>query len=120
MLVIDEQFLIAISLVAKHQPPKHIWLSKDVDIVRRLMTPYTIGDVTSKQVEILHAPPTNIEPLAYGLNSFAVAVRRLSAIVTNIVIPVVIEVRLVYGVSRITTSFHLGLGAQGIISSIVI
>ena len=89
-LVVDEQLLEFVSLEAKSSIPiAQLSIDKDIEIVRRVSSTYTVGDAT----KALHVSHIVSQHSVERLTSLEVAVRRLCNVNYPIIIPRVTRIQ---------------------------
>jgi len=110
--IVHEDLLEVVTLAAKSCGAiAHLSIDKDIDIVRRVTLPPTIGDVITS----LHGSPTTSQHSIKGSTSLEVAARRLSSVDSSIVIPRVTGAQSVFTITPFTISFCPGPSTEGII-----
>ena len=110
--IVHEDLLEVVTLAVKScGATAYLSIDKDIDIVRRVTLPPTIGDVITS----LHGPPTTSQRSIEGSTTLEVAARRLSSVDSPIVIPMVIGAQSVFTITPFTISFCPRTSTQGII-----
>ena len=83
--IVDEQLLEHVSLTAKSSAPKVTpGIGKDIEIVRRQISPHKAGSSASRGTESLHASATQSHHSVDGPNSLEVATRGLLSADANV------------------------------------
>jgi len=109
-----------VSGAAKSSAPKVTpGIGKDIEIVRRQISPHKAGSSASRGTESLHASATQSHHSVDGPNSLDIAIRGLVSTGADVGTPGGSKGRLSYAVALSTTSFCPGPDSQSIFTTVI-